>query len=107
MNIPKLRGKIVEKGMSVDRLAAAIGIHKSTLYCKLGEERKFTVAEAKAMEKRSIIVSDGYEPMMLYRQDIGATLHQNSQAQKQISKNTTLHRTESILFLLTTEVPMA
>lgn len=35
MNILKLKGKIVENNLSVDKLAKAMGISKSTLYRKL------------------------------------------------------------------------
>lgn len=35
MNILKLKGKIIESNLSVDKLAKAIGINKSTLYRKL------------------------------------------------------------------------
>lgn len=46
MNIPKLRGKMVEMGYSVEALATELGIYKSTLYRKLDNGEKFTVGEA-------------------------------------------------------------
>ena len=46
MNIPKLRGKMVEKGYNVEALAVEVGIDKSTLYRKLNDGNSFTVAEA-------------------------------------------------------------
>ena len=32
VNVNKLRGKIVENGMSVEKLAGAIGVDKATIY---------------------------------------------------------------------------
>lgn len=46
MNVLKLRGKMVEKGLNVGTLAAKIGIDKSSLYRKLKECEKITVGEA-------------------------------------------------------------
>lgn len=46
MNIPKLKGKIVERGINVETLAERIGIDRSTLYRKMDAGERFTVAEA-------------------------------------------------------------
>ena len=46
MNINKLKGKIVEKNMNVERLAEMIGIDKTTLYRKLNNAEKITIGEA-------------------------------------------------------------
>ena len=46
MNIPKLKGKIVEKGINVETLAGKLGINRSTLYRKLDASEKFTIGEA-------------------------------------------------------------
>lgn len=47
VNINKLRGKIVEKGMSVEELAKRINMDKSTLYRKLGKSGdSFLIKEA-------------------------------------------------------------
>jgi DNA-binding phage protein len=35
MNIPKLKGKIVENSLSIEKIAKTMGINKSTLYRKL------------------------------------------------------------------------
>ena len=35
MNVQKLRGKIVEKGMNVETLAKKIGVNRSSMYRKL------------------------------------------------------------------------
>lgn len=50
MNINKLRGKIVERGMNVEALASRIGIDRSTLYKKLNEGEKITIGEAIKMK---------------------------------------------------------
>lgn len=50
MNVLKLKGKIVEKGMNVETLASKIGIDKSSLYRKLKEGKKITVGEAQIIK---------------------------------------------------------
>lgn len=50
MNINKLRGKIVERGINVETLATRIGIDRSTLYKKLNEGEKITIGEAIKMK---------------------------------------------------------
>lgn len=46
VNVNKLKGKIVEKGMSVEALAEKIEMNKSTLYRKLNNlGETFTVKE--------------------------------------------------------------
>lgn len=52
VNINKLKGKIVESGMNIEKLANKIGIDKSTLYRKLtvnGES--ITIKEATLIAK--------------------------------------------------------
>ena len=47
VNVNKLKGKIVEQGMNVEKLAKKIGIDKSTLYRKLQDEgESITIKEA-------------------------------------------------------------
>ena len=46
VNIARLRGKMIEKGFTVDTLATAIGINRATLYRKLDAIEKFTIGEA-------------------------------------------------------------
>ena len=46
MNILKLRGKIVEKGINVETLANNINIDRATLYRKLNDGERFTIGEA-------------------------------------------------------------
>ena len=46
MNVNKLKGKIVEKDMTVERLAALIGINRASLYRKLNNCEKITIGEA-------------------------------------------------------------
>ncbi|RDU22181.1 helix-turn-helix domain-containing protein [Anaerosacchariphilus polymeriproducens] len=47
VNINKLKGKIVEQGLTVERLANIINIDKSTLYRKISNSGEtFTIKEA-------------------------------------------------------------
>lgn len=46
MNINKLKGKIVEKGINVETLAELIGIDRSSMYRKLNNFDKITIGEA-------------------------------------------------------------
>ena len=50
MNINKLRGKIVEQGLTVADLADEIGVDKATLYRKLKNE-SFSIKEAGRISK--------------------------------------------------------
>ena len=50
VNIAKLKGKMVEMGFTVETLAIAIGIDRSTLYRKLEAIEKFTVGEARKIK---------------------------------------------------------
>lgn len=50
MRILKLRGKMVEGGLNAENLAAKMGIDRATLYRKLNDGDKFTVAEAKKIK---------------------------------------------------------
>lgn len=50
MNIPKLKGKMVENGMNVETLAAKIAVDRSTLYRKLDNGEKFTIGEARKIK---------------------------------------------------------
>lgn len=52
VNVNKLKGKIVENNLSVERLADSIGIDKSTLYRKLNNDgENFTIREADLISK--------------------------------------------------------
>lgn len=46
MNIKKLKSKIVEKGLNVEKLANLIGMDRSSLYRKLANPRRITIGEA-------------------------------------------------------------
>lgn len=46
MNISKLKGKIVERGMNVEQLADAMGINRASMYRKLKRAEKITIGEA-------------------------------------------------------------
>lgn len=50
MNVNKLKGKIAEKGLSVEKLAQQIGVDRSSLYRKLSNAEKITIGEAMRMK---------------------------------------------------------
>jgi len=50
MNINKLRGKIVENGLTIGQLAERIGIDRATLYRKM-KDGSFTVKEAQSISR--------------------------------------------------------
>lgn len=62
MNINKLRGKIVERGMNIETLAEKIGVNRSSLYRKLNDSEKITIGEAlKMKEALEMNASEAYE----------------------------------------------
>lgn len=58
MNMNKLKGKIVEKGLSVDALAESIGLNRSSLYRKLNNFDKFTIGEAKKIKSVLLLTNE-------------------------------------------------
>lgn len=50
MNTRKLKGKMVEKGMSTEILAAELGVTRSTVYRKLSAGKKITIGEAQKIK---------------------------------------------------------
>ena len=50
MNLNKLKGKIIEKGMNVETLAELIDIDRSSMYRKLNNFEKITIGEAKKIK---------------------------------------------------------
>lgn len=62
MNISKLKGKIVEREMSVEKLADIIGVGRASLYRKLNNAEKITIGEAiKMKDALSLDDSEAYE----------------------------------------------
>ena len=62
MNIQKLKGKIVEKGMNVEALASAIGVDRATMYRKLNAGEKISVGEAnKIRDVLELTIEDAIE----------------------------------------------
>lgn len=62
MNILKLKGKIVEKNMTTESLANAIGINRASLYRKLNKCDKITIGEAvKIKEVLELNSEEAYE----------------------------------------------
>ena len=56
--VNKLKGKMVEKQISMDALAKALGLNRSTLYRRLGNADKYlTIREAKVI-KATLGLSD-------------------------------------------------
>lgn len=52
VNVNKLKGKIVECGLNISKLADLIGIDKATLYRKIGDEgQKITIKEVDSISK--------------------------------------------------------
>lgn len=58
MNILKLRGKMVEKGISVEDLAGKLGVNRSTMYRKLDGGEKITIGEARKIKDALGLTSD-------------------------------------------------
>ena len=55
VNVNKLKGKIVERGLNVDGLAEKVGMDKSTFYRKLANEGStFTIGEADGRHVRDV-----------------------------------------------------
>lgn len=50
MNVNKLKGKIVENGLSVGKLADLIGIERSSMYRKLNDFKKITIGDAEKIK---------------------------------------------------------
>lgn len=46
MNVNKLKGKIVENGMTIEEVAGLIGLDRATLYRKLANFEKITIGDA-------------------------------------------------------------
>lgn len=57
MDVNKLKGKIVEKGMNVETVAERIGVDRSSLYRKLNNFEKITIGEANKL-KEVLALSD-------------------------------------------------
>lgn len=50
MDVQKLRGKIVEKGLNVNQLAETLEIDRSSLYRKLNKFERLTIGEASRLK---------------------------------------------------------
>lgn len=59
VNINKLKGKIVEQGVTIEHLATAIGQNKSTLYRKLNSNGEgFTIKEVNLISQELNLTLD-------------------------------------------------
>lgn len=62
MKVNKLRGKIVEQGMNIEKLSELIGIDRATFYRKLNNAEKITIGEAvKLKEVLEMSDSEAYD----------------------------------------------
>lgn len=53
VNIPKLRGKMVECGIKIEQMAEAIGVDRSTMYRKLNSDgENISIKEASIMASK-------------------------------------------------------
>ena len=50
MDANRLKGKIVEKGFSIETLAEKIGVKRSSMYRKLNNCEKITIGEARLIK---------------------------------------------------------
>lgn len=51
MNVDLLKGKIVGKGLNIEKFAELINIERSSMYRKLNSFEKITIGEAARMKK--------------------------------------------------------
>lgn len=53
VNINKLKGRIVEKGLSVELVAQSMGIDRSTLYRKMKDQsgESFTISDVRSISR--------------------------------------------------------
>ena len=51
MKSNKLKAKIVEKGLTVEKLAKHIGVTRSSLYRKLNNSQRITIGEVKCIKE--------------------------------------------------------
>lgn len=58
MNVPKLRGRMVELGVSVGELAGRIGINRASLYRKFKNDEKVTIGEAQRIKEALNLTDD-------------------------------------------------
>lgn len=59
VNIPKLKGKMVENELSISEMSERIGVDRSTIYRKLNSGGdSFTIAEVQSMAKELQLNTD-------------------------------------------------
>jgi plasmid maintenance system antidote protein VapI len=64
MNIPKLKGKMVECGINPDNMAKIMGIDRSTMYRKLNKAESITCGEA--IKMRNILRLSDEEAVIIF-----------------------------------------
>lgn len=58
INTNKLKGKIVECGLTIEILAERIGVNKATIYRKLANPENFSIREAGLIAKELNLTAD-------------------------------------------------
>ena len=64
MDINRLKGKLVEKGMNVEKLAEMIDIDRSSMYRKLNNAEKITIGEASRIKSALALTNE--EAMFIF-----------------------------------------
>lgn len=70
VNVNKLKGKIVEKGLTVEEVANQIGIDRSSLYRKMNEPDKITIKDANQLVE--VLEITGQEAVAIFFNQIVA-----------------------------------
>ena len=70
VNVNKLKGKIVERGLNVERVAKSLKMNKSTLYRRLEDGSQFTVGEVQALCKSGTYSQEAMEILMVVSHDV-------------------------------------
>lgn len=71
MNVNKLKGKIIEKGMNVEKLAGIIGLDRSTLYRKINDFEKITIGEVERI-KNALELTDEEATSIFFDLDVAS-----------------------------------
>lgn len=58
MNVAKLRGKIVEKGLNIEKTANIVGINRTSMYRKMNKPDSFTIGDARKMKDALELTDD-------------------------------------------------
>ncbi len=85
VNINKLKGKIVESGLTVGELAQAINIDKTTLYRRMGENGdRFLIKEVNAICKKLNLTKEE-AIAIFFNNDVASNANDEQAACKEVS----------------------